>query len=235
MKTKKITPLFFLFLIGIFFESLDAFSLFSIPLPWIGISIFIFIYIIYYFFGFEIEFNHFDSLRILLLYFVSITLIRAVSYSPDLPEFATSTFTQYISLRLIKLLGFIAVIWFVYTLSDFFERDTIIKFISFIGIFVSVLSLISYFSYIFDFQDFSRNRPGSGGWSQPIKRACSILRNYGTFREPSFLAVWLAPIIPLNFYLARKQSIWYGLSLLPIFAIILSRSLTGVILSLIHI
>ena len=105
MKTKKITPLFFLFLIGIFFESLDAFSLFSIPLPWIGISIFIFIYIIYYFFGFEIEFNHFDSLRILLLYFVSITLIRAVSYSPDLPEFATSTFTQYISLRLIKLLG----------------------------------------------------------------------------------------------------------------------------------
>ena len=229
MKTKKITPLFFLFLLGIFFESLDAFSLFSIPLPWIGISIFIFIYIIYYFFGFEIKFNHFDSLRILLLYFFSITLIRAFSYSPDLPEFATSTFTQYISLRLIKLLGFIAVIWFVYTLSDFFERDTIIKFISFIGIFVSVLSLISYFSYIFDFQDFSRNRPGSGGWSQPIKRACSILRNYGTFREPSFLAVWLAPIIPLNFYLARKQSIWYGLSLLPIFAIILSRSLTGVI------
>ena len=229
MKTKKITPLFFLFLIGIFFESLDAFSLFSIPLPWIGISIFIFIYIIYYFFGLEIEFNHFDSLRILLLYFISVTLIRAVSYSPDLPEFASSTFTQYISLRLLKLLGFIAVIWFVYTLSNFFERDTIIKFISFIGIFVSVMSLISYFSYIFDFQDFSRNRPGSGGWSQPIKRACSILRNYGTFREPSFLAVWLAPIIPLNFYLARKQSIWYGLSLLPILSIILSRSLTGVI------
>ena len=142
MKTKKITPLFFLFLIGIFFESLDAFSLFSIPLPWIGISIFIFIYIIYYFFGLEIEFNYFDSLRILLLYFVSITLIRAVSYSPDLPEFANSTFTQYISLRLIKLLGFIAVIWFIYTLNNFFERDTIIKFISFIGIFVSVLSLI---------------------------------------------------------------------------------------------
>ena len=93
----------------------------------------------------------------------------------------------------------------------------------------SVLSLISYFSYIFDFQDFSRNRPGSGGWSQPIKRACSILRNYGTFREPSFLAVWLAPVIPLNFYLARKRAIWYGLSILPILAIILSRSLTGVI------
>jgi len=170
LKTKKITPLFYLFLIGIFFESLDAFSLFSIPMPWIGVSIFIFVYVIYYFFGFEIEFNQFDSLRVLLLYITSVTLIRAVAYSPDLPEFATSTFTQYISLRLLKLLGFIAVIWFVYTLNHYFERDTIIKFISFIGITVSVLSLISYFSYIFDFQDFSRNRPGSGGWSQPIKK-----------------------------------------------------------------
>ena len=105
MKTKKITPLFYLFLIGIFFESLDAFSLFSIPMPWIGVSIFIFVYVIYYFFGFEIEFNQFDSLRVLLLYITSVTLIRAVAYSPDLPEFATSTFTQYISLRLLKLLG----------------------------------------------------------------------------------------------------------------------------------
>ena len=229
MKLKKITPLFYLFLIGILFEGLDAFTLFSIPLPWIGISIFVLIYIIYYFFGLEIEFNEFDSLRILLFYFISVTLIRAVSYNPDLPEFATSTFSQYVSLRLLKLLGFIAVIWFINTLSNYLERDTIIKFISYIGILVSLLSLISYSSYIFDFQDFSRNRPGSGGWSQPIKRACSILRNYGTFREPSFLAVWLASIIPLNFYLARKQSIWYGFSLLPILAIILSRSLTGVI------
>ena len=75
MNTKKITPLFYLFLIGIFFESLDAFSLFSIPLPWIGVSIFIFIYVIYYFFGFEIEFNQFDSLRVLLLYFLLLSII----------------------------------------------------------------------------------------------------------------------------------------------------------------
>ena len=168
-------------------------------------SIFILIYVIYYFFGLEIEFNQFDSLRVLLLYFTSITLIRAVSYTPDLPEFATSSFTQYISIRLLKLLGFITVVWFVYTLSNYIERDMIIKFISFVGILVSLLSLISYFSYIFDFQDFSRNRPGSGGWSQPVKRACSILRNYGTFREPSFLAVCLAPIIPLIFYFDRKH------------------------------
>ena len=157
MKTKKITPLFYLFLIGIFFESLDAFNLFSIPLPWIGVSIFILIYVIYYVFGYEIEFNQFDSLRVLLLYFTSVTLIRAVA--PELPEFATSSFTQYISIRLLKLLGFIAVVWFVYTLSNYIERDTIIKFISVVGILVSLLSLISYFSYIFDFRTFQEIDP----------------------------------------------------------------------------
>ena len=82
---------------------------------------------IYYFFGFEIEFNQLDSLRILILYFFSVTLIRAISYDADLPEFASSSFSQYISLRLLKLLGFLAVIWFIYTVSDYIEYDKIIK------------------------------------------------------------------------------------------------------------
>ena len=54
---------------------------------------------------------------------------------------------------------------------------------------------------------------GSGGWTQPIERACSILRNYGTFREPSFLAIWTVPFIPYFFYLGKKNKKWYFLSL----------------------
>ena len=55
------------------------------------------------------------------------------------------------------------------------------------------------------------------------------MRNYGTFREPSFLAVWLAPTVPLIFYLARKNRYWYFVSIVPLFSIVLTRSLTGVI------
>ena len=100
---------------------------------------------------------------------------------------------------------------------------------AYIGILISLLSLYSYFSYIFDWSDFSRSRAGTGGWTQPIKRACSILRNYGTFREPSFLAVWIVPIIPIYFYLARTNKKWYFISLLPLLSLVLTRSLTGVI------
>ena len=107
--------------------------------------------------------------------------------------------------------------------------DYVIKLIAYIGVFISLLSLYSYFSYIFDWTDFSRTRAGTGGWTQPIRRACSILRNYGTFREPSFLAVWLAPVIPLIFYLARKSKVWYIISLIPILSLVLTRSLTGII------
>ena len=74
---------------------------------------------------------------------------------------------------------------------------------------------------------------GSGGWTQPIERACNILRNYGTFREPSFLAIWTVPFIPYFFYMGKFKKIWYVLSTIPILSIVLSRSLTGVMAFLI--
>ena len=99
--------------------------------------------------------------------------------------------------------------------------------------FISILSLISYFSYIYGYSDFPRTRPGSGGWTQPIERACNILRNYGTFREPSFLAIWTVPFLPYFFYMGKTKKIWYVLSIIPILSIVLSRSLTGVMAFLI--
>ena len=119
-------------------------------------------------------------------------------------------------------------VWIIHLLNDYLSKDQIITYIAYVGIVISLLSLYSYFSYIFDLPDLPRTRPGSGGWTQPIRRACSVLRNYGTFREPSFLAVWVAPIIPLIFYLAQKKKYWYFLSSIPIVCLVLTRSLTGI-------
>ena len=146
-----------------------------------------------------------------------------------MPEYTTTTFSQYISLRLLKLLGFIVAIWAVHLINVYLRKEKIIEYIVYVGLLISLLSLYSYFSYVFDFPDFNRTRAGSGGWSQPIRKACSILRNYGTFREPSFLAVWLAPTIILIFALARKKNWWYFVSVIPILSLVLTRSLTGVI------
>jgi len=229
LKLKNINPIITIFILSIFLEGMDAFSIYSIPVPWIGIGLMIGIYIFNYFFGYDYEFDEIPSLRIWLFYIFSITVIRAVSFDSLIPEYATTTFTQYIILRLLKLLGFIAAIWAIHLISNHLNKEKIIEYLVYVGVIVSLLSLYSYFSYFLEIPDFTRTRSGSGGWTQPIKRACSVLRNYGTFREPSFLAVWLAPTIPLTFYLAKKNSYWYFASVIPLLSIVLTRSLTGVI------
>ena len=229
MKIKNINPIVTIFIISIFLEGLDAFSIYSIPAPWLGVILIIGLFIFNYFFGYDYEFDELPSLKIWLFYIFSITVIRALSFDNTLPEYATTTFTQYISLRLLKLFGFIAVIWAVHLISNHLNTEKIIEYLVYVGVIISLLSLYSYFSYFLEIPDFTRSRPGSGGWTQPIRRACSVLRNYGTFREPSFLAVWLAPTVPLTFYLARKNRNWYFVSIVPLFSIVLTRSLTGVI------
>jgi len=229
LKLKNISPILFLFIFGIFLEGLDAFSFLSIPLPWIGIALVISIYVINYFFGYDYEFDKLASLRIWIFYLFLVTAIRAISFDQSLPEYATTTFNQYISLRFLKLLSFLVAIWAIHLINEYKSKEKIIEFIVFAGLCISLLSLYSYFSYIFEIPDFNRTRSGSGGWTQPIKKACSILRNYGTFREPSFLAVWLAPTIVLIFSLARKRKYWYLISIIPILSLVLTRSLTGVV------
>jgi len=229
LKIKNINPILAFFTVSIFLEAMDAFSAFSIPVPWVGIALIISLYIFNYFFGYDFEFDEIPSLRIWLFYIFSITTIRALSFDSILPEYATTTFSQYISLRLFKLLGFVTTIWAIHLISQYTNKEKIIEYVVYVGVIVSLFSLYSYFSYFLELPDFTRSRPGSGGWTQPIKRACSVLRNYGTFREPSFLAVWLAPIVPLIFHLAKKNNYWYLASVLPLLSLVLTRSLTGVV------
>ena len=128
----------------------------------------------------------------------SVAILRGVSFDLEIPEYATTSYVQYVSLRLLKILSF-----FVAILDSSLDcrltltRRKIIEHVAYVGVFISLLSLYSYFSYFLELPDFIRSRAGSGGWTQPIERACSILRNYGTFREPSFLAVWTVPFVPL--------------------------------------
>ena len=229
MKLEKLNIPLIIFSFSFFLEGLDAFSIASIPLSWIGILFYVLIFI-YLKLTKKIEYI-FDItfIKYFLYYLFFVTIIRAITFDLNMPEYATTSLVEYIGLRLLKIFSFYTII----SLTVYFVRkkniDYVIKLIAYIGVFISLLSLYSYFSYIFDWTDFSRTRAGTGGWSQPIRRACSILRNYGTFREPSFLAVWLAPVIPLIYYLARKSKVWYIISLIPILSLVLTRSLTGII------
>ena len=229
MKTKEKNILISILLFSIFLEGLDAFSVFEVPLPWFGVSLLLLIIPAYYFFNLDLNSSNFGSLKYWIIYVVIVTIVKAFSFDLEMPQYATSSFSQFVSLRVIKIISFFIVVWVIQLLASYFTKDQIIESIAYIGLIISLFSLYSYFSYFLDLPDFNRSRAGSGGWTQPIQRACSILRNYGTFREPSFLAVWTVPFIPLNFYLARKSNKWYFLSIFPIFSLVLTRSLTGII------
>ena len=229
MKTKEKNILISILLFSIFLEGLDAFSVFKVPFPWFGVSLLFLIIPAYYFFNLDLNSSNFGSIKYWIIYVVIVTIIKAFSFDLEMPQYATSSYSQFVSLRVIKIISFFIVVWVLQLLASYFTKNQIIESIAYIGFIISVFSLYSYFSYFLELPDFYRSRAGSGGWTQPIQRACSILRNYGTFREPSFLAVWTVPFIPLNFYLARKSNKWYFLSIFPIFSLVLTRSITGVL------
>jgi len=213
----------------LFLEGLDAFSIKNIPVYWLGVSFLSFVYFICYFLGLRTFNLNIYSIRNWIIYGVLITLIQSLFNDLILPKYASTSLIQYISLRLFKLLLFLIVVYSMNYILQKYDFEKILKFFLIPSIVISILSIISYFSYIYGYSDFPRTRPGSGGWTQPIERACNILRNYGTFREPSFLAIWTVPFIPYFFYLGKKSKIWYILSLIPILSVVLSRSLTGII------
>ena len=228
MKLKNINITLSLFSFAILLEGLDAYSIFSIPFSWIGISVLVVTFLFNFYSGWRADMARSSPLKLWVFYVIALTIVQALISDEILPKYASTTFGQYISLRLLKVLAFLIAVWIIHLLNDYLSKDQIITYIAYVGIVISLLSLYSYFSYIFDLPDLPRTRPGSGGWTQPIRRACSVLRNYGTFREPSFLAVWVAPIIPLIFYLAQKKKYWYFLSSIPIVCLVLTRSLTGI-------
>lgn len=228
MKLQYSKLLLFSFSIFLFLEGLDAYSINNIPIFWLGVSFFLFVFLGLHFFGFKVSSYNFVSLRNWVLYGIFITLIQSFFNDVVLPKYASTTYFQYISLRLLRLVFFLVVIYCLDYILQKYNFDYVLTFFLLSCLFISVLSLISYFSYVYGYNDFPRTRSGSGGWTQPIERACNILRNYGTFREPSFLSIWSVPFLPYFFYLGKKKKVWYFLSLIPILSIVLSRSLTGV-------
>ena len=226
LKNKNIVYL--ILFIGFLFNALDAFSVFGVPLPWVSTAIFLFLFI-----NLIVE-KKFEVNSLVSQYFywtiycVLITLMFLFFQYETLITNSIASPLFYVLLRLLNFLSFFSIIYSLNKILNINNRDKIIELISYASIIISVLSLVSYFSYVMNFPDLSRNRMGTGIGFQSIIKACTVLRNYGTFREPSFLAVWIAPTIPLYFYNAREKNYWYVLSVLPITCLVLTRSLTGV-------
>lgn len=204
LKNKNI--IYSILFVGFLFNALDAFSIFGIPLPWVSTSIFILLFI-NFFIDKKFEISSLTSQYFFwTLYCVFVTLMFLFFQYETLITNTVANPLLYVSLRLLNFFSFLSII---YSLNKIFNKDNrnkIINLVAYASIIISILSLISYFSYVMNFPDLARNRMGTGIGFQSIVKACTVLRNYGTFREPSFLAVWIAPTIPLYFYNAKEKN-----------------------------
>ena len=210
MNLKYSNILGFAFLSFFIFEGLDAYSVNNIPIYWIGAAFFIAIFLLLFVSGFRASVNKIISIRNWTIYVIFVTLVQSLFNDLVLPKYASTTYFQYISLRLIKILLFLIILYTLNYLLSTYSFETVLKYFLISSLIISSLSLISYFSYIFGYPDFPRTRSGSGGWTQPIARA-----------------IWTVPFLPYFFYIGKKNKIWYFLSLIPILSVVLSRSLTG--------
>ena len=226
-KAKKINISFLI--LSLIFTGLDAYTFQEIPFSWIGYAISAIILLVI---GLD-KFKKFLYSKFLITYWIAyailITLIQYFNYSEEVPDLKYSSFDRYILLRLLVIIFFLFTLSNLYNISNHFSFEILAKIIIYSSLFISLMSLISYFSYVFEYSDFYRNRIGTNSNSiQKVLDACTILRNYGTFREPSFLAVWLSPTVPFYFFKFKESPKLQYLVLFPILSIVLSRSLTGI-------
>ena len=150
MKIKYSNILGLSLLIFIILEGLDAFSIRNIPIYWIGVSFLISVFGVLYFSGFRISNLNLVNLRNWIIYGILITLVQSLFNDLVLPVYASTSYFQYISLRLLKLVLFLFIIYS--KLVKIFEFKT------FVQIFERWFR-IKYFPYAFLGRQFHQNVP----------------------------------------------------------------------------
>ena len=184
-KAKKINISFLI--LSLIFTGLDAYTFQEIPFSWIGYAMSAIILLVI---GLD-KFKKFLYSKFLITYWIAyailITLIQYFNYSEEVPDLKYSSFDRYILLRLLVIIFFLFTLSNLYNISNHFSFEILAKIIIYSSLFISFMSLISYFSYVFEYSDFYRNRIGTNSNSiQKVLDACTILRNYGTFRAVSY-------------------------------------------------
>ena len=144
MKIDKLNLPILLFTIAFFLEGLDAFSIFNIPLSWIGVVIYVLIFVYLKISGTRGYVFDLTLIKYFLYYLTLVTIIRAFTFEANMPEYATTSFIEFISLRILKIISFYSIVSLIIHFIKKKNVDYVITLVAYIGVFISFLSLYSY-------------------------------------------------------------------------------------------
>jgi len=187
--------------------ALDAYSVGPIPIQWIASCA---VLLLFLFVLLTQPVGRIPNMRLLALFGGWCLVVTAVhvllhDYAALMPSAATSSYGVFVALRFAAILVFAAVAVLTYTLLQHGRQEQILRVLTVIGLVVSLAALYIYVAQVHGLPELPRTRLGTGGgevttvtYTYPFHRAT------GTFREPSFLAVWL--IVPLFASIALRRS-----------------------------
>jgi hypothetical protein len=211
-KNFKILLLIFSF----FLISLDAYSLFTIPLQWLGLAFLSLLLL--------------TNLKFIETRFYSIIyLFGTLLFLPILFEIITdSSILSNLSyqLRIFNFVTFLIAIYASFTFFENINKETFINYLEKFLVLISLLTIFIFFSQIFDLYEPIRNRSNTsfrGSYStQTTFWPYEPHRAMSTFREPVLFISYMIPLSLILFF--EKNKVNYFTVLIISLALGLSRS-----------
>ncbi len=218
------------FLLLFFMTAASAYSVASIPIPWmasaamIGLAIGII--------GFTNRIRIVPGVALLLLFTVwtlLITAVHAADFVGMMPAKASLPYWAYVTIRYVNILAFVAALYTTYWLVSEGKGPLLTRGIVVAGFIIALVSIYIYFAHIFHLPELPRTRAGTSGLEQATIFSGEqgfYFRATGTFREPANLAEWLILPFFLSFSLqGRERKVYVAIIGLTI---LLTMSLTGI-------
>jgi hypothetical protein len=208
------------------FNALDAYSVYDVPISWVG-SVIPFIGFI--FCGVKSYALRLSSGFIILLCFLTLVTIWNCSfgdYERLMPSKYAGTYESFIALRFVNYIAFI-----LYTciLTEVFTSGYLRKFAKSISVIACLIAIYSFYVYaaqLFGLPEVPRTRLGTGGEAQATMFTYDFHRAMGTFREPSHMASWMVVMLFFPLICWSGLRAVFALSLI-VGAIVLSGSLSA--------
>jgi hypothetical protein len=224
-------------------DSLEAYAFAGMPLPWLAMAAATPLIVLY---------AGMARLRpppasgiclVLLLWMYGNTLFASIAenYSVMMPPLSTTPYPVFVLLRAYSFLGFLLIVTMVYNLTLSGKGEALIDYMVWLGVAVVVFAF-----YVFAAQRLGLPMPPKGRFATGEGGAISggeegqfgdstekfLFRTLGSFREPSFLGIWL--VVPFFYSLlpsARSPYHWrtavIGLGLLSTGSLTAAVALVG--------
>lgn len=196
--------LFSIFKILFFLSALSSYAILGIPIQWLGLLLacgILFLLVL------KKELN-ISKTQLPIFIFVAwsflITLVSMQFSTFSMPENASTAYSAFIFLRLLKLLAFISMVVITLNILKRYGFINTSMHLSNIGFLIALYSFYTYFATLYNLPEIPRTRVGTSGGEATTTFTYAFHRATGTFLEPSHLGEWLTLPFLLSFIDKRR-------------------------------